>query len=107
MNEQIELHDSVLKRLFVDGGQVVAVLDAYIHRSEGKPGVAPGTGWRQSIRLVMENATISGTVPAGEADVWDGELIIGIQVLSNMIPVSGTDHGPIKLRLGIPGIRSH
>jgi hypothetical protein len=48
LSRAIEIHDSTLDGLSVE--RRVAVLrfaHAYIHQSEGTPGVAPGTGWSQ------------------------------------------------------------
>jgi hypothetical protein len=99
VNEEIELHDSVLESLLRDGRTLVAALDAYIHRSEGKPGVASGTGWHQLVRLRMEDAVIAGEIPDPDADISHGELVIGTQVLKNIVPVSGVHNGSIILRL--------
>lgn len=43
-NSAIELHDSAVTARRRRGGRVVLHLDAYVHVSDGEPGVDPGSG---------------------------------------------------------------
>ena len=57
MNQSIELHDSVLGEIgFAEGDAKLSFVHAYIHRSEGRPGIDPGTGWSQKAELIIEEA---------------------------------------------------
>lgn len=57
----IELHDSEIAIITYDHGTAKIIFArAYIHRSEGEPGRAPGTGWGQRAELVIGNASEIG-----------------------------------------------
>ncbi len=88
MNSLIELHDSRVADIGrTDGTVIVHFLPAYLHKSEGRPGVDPGSGWVQEARLIFADATAKGNIPDLPCDVMDGELVVGAERHSNKIPV--------------------
>ena len=50
---------------------------AYIHKSSGRPGRDPGTGWSQEALLVIFNATIVPPGPSLPNTISDGFLAVG------------------------------
>jgi hypothetical protein len=82
-NAAIEFHDSVLERCDVDGGEVVVILTAYVHRSAGRPAVDAGTGWTQSARLRIAGgrASVSGPI-----DLVAGTIRCADHTYENIIP---------------------
>lgn len=99
LNSGIELHDSVLASLKSEEGKIeIAFQPAYIHKSEGIPGVDPGTGWTQDIVLAVESGIAEGQVTELPYDVSDGELHVAGQ-LQNVLPLPLDYRGNIELRL--------
>jgi hypothetical protein len=96
MNEAIELHDSELVTVSSMGDStVLSFCPAYIHRSEGRPGIDAGTGWTQAVTLTIRGA--SGFSPVAlPATVSTGWLRIGGDLRRNVIPAAGTFEGPIE-----------
>jgi hypothetical protein len=61
VNAAIELHDSQVVAVESATGTIIVWLAAYVHRSDGRPGFDPGSGWSQRVALEF-----GGTeVPAG------------------------------------------
>jgi len=86
MNVAIEMHDSECLAVERDGlGQGFVLLDAYVHRSEGVPGVAPGEGGVQRIRIRMEAMKVEGDVGNLPAYIYEGSLTIGTSIQDNMV----------------------
>lgn len=52
-NRLIELHDSDVLDVTLDGDDVVIAMSAYVHESEGRPGIDAGTGWTQPVRVTV------------------------------------------------------
>jgi hypothetical protein len=54
----IELHDSVISSIdFEAGTTIITFSHAYIHQSEGVPGIDPGSGWSQRAELRINQAS--------------------------------------------------
>jgi hypothetical protein len=88
MNISIELHDSCVSDVARGSGTVtVRFAPAYVHKSEGCPGVDPGTGWIQDAALVVDEGALRGTIPDLPCDISDGELKVGDQLHPNAIPL--------------------
>ena len=91
MNSAIELHDS--ECLAVEAGREgtgFVLLDAYVHRSEGKPGWEAGEGGIQRVRMIFENMTVEGVIGNLPAYIYEGSLTTGDVVLDNMIELAGS-----------------
>jgi hypothetical protein len=100
MNSAIELHDSVICQIQEIGRDVVVEFSpAYVHKSQGRPGIDPGSGWSQNARLTLTGALVSADLPALPESVSDGDLNVAGRKHSNLLPVPLTASGPIELRL--------
>src|ERR1700678_3228416 len=87
MNVAIEMHDSKCLAVEVDrSGNGFVLLDAYVHRTEGEPGVAPGEGGVQRIRITVDFMRVNGEVGSLPADIFEGSLTIGTSIQNNMVP---------------------
>lgn len=73
-NSIIELHDSRMTRIRSEGSAVVLELNAYIHVSDGIPGVDAGTGWRQPIRMTIEGAVVRKDFEGEGLWITDGTI---------------------------------
>jgi hypothetical protein len=58
VNAAVELHDSQVVAVDSIGGAVTVRLVAYVHRSNGRPGIDPGSGWSQRVDLVFSSGVI-------------------------------------------------
>jgi hypothetical protein len=100
VNISIELYDSIVAGIMKRADEVVVhFLPAYLHKSEGRPGIDPGTGWVQEARLIFMDALIGGTFPDLPCSVMDGELVVGAERHENEIPVPLMVATPTELRL--------
>src|SRR5712672_3566356 len=100
LNSAIELHDSILASVESVGGRTKILLQsAYIHKSEGVPGVDPGTGWVQDVILSVESGSVEGQAVELPYDVSDGELLLNERKLENVVPLPLDHSGKIELML--------
>jgi len=61
-NRAMEFHDSTFDGFDQDGQNLTLRFSAaYIHESDGKPGLDAGVDWIQEVRLHFENASITGS----------------------------------------------
>ena len=99
-NRATEIHDAVLDSLALDGGDAVLYFShLYIHESEGRPGIDPGTGWGQVAKLTIRSAVIGGSFSEWPADVHGGHIAIDGVLYENEIPLSLDFEGKTELRL--------
>jgi hypothetical protein len=99
-NRVIEIHDSELKSIAVRVGEIVVELaPAYIHQSEGRPGMDAGTGWLQDAVIRIRGEEISGSINDLPCDLWDGNLTLPGEYLDNLIPIPLSVEGDIVLQL--------
>lgn len=78
MRSGLELHDSRVSQIeLVDGVAMIHFSHAYIHKSKGKPGRDPGTGWSQEAQLVIWGASASGPLPPLPNTISEGFLEVG------------------------------
>ncbi len=88
LNRIIEIHDSKLAGITAKDRDVVLHLEpAYVHQSEGEPGVAKGTGWVQDIDIVISDATVESSISEIPVDLWDGSFSVGDDCRENIIPL--------------------
>ena len=106
-NRVIEIHDSVVDRIYLENG--IAVLhfpQVYIHSSEGRPAVDEGTGWTQEAVIRVGNAQIEGMFSPGSRESWggdghslyDGSLRINGSVF-DLIPIPPEVRAEVELSL--------
>jgi hypothetical protein len=87
LNAAIEFHDSECLALEVDsqgGGSVL--LNAYVHRTVGEPGISPGEGGVQRVRLKVGAMRVIGDVGDLPASIYDGSIVVGTSALDVLIP---------------------
>lgn len=99
-NRIIELHDSTVSAITIeDRSAIVNFSAAYIHKSEGNPGVDAGSGWIQAARLVIKEGSIKGESISGPDTILDGVLWAGDVEHSNFIPIPFDTLDTVRLQL--------
>ena len=97
MNSEIEFHDSHISGIAHEGGTVTVTFSkAYIHRSEGRPGIDSGTGWIQAAKLILRDAQVQGALPKFPATLDDGYIKRGGGPTMTSIPLN--ERGDIEVR---------
>ena len=86
-NKSIELHDSSIESISKVEDQLFLFIKAYIHQSDGIPGIDKGTGWTQAVVISFYDASFSSKNKEYPIDISDGELLVGQKRLSNLIPI--------------------
>jgi len=100
VNSAIDFHDSDISQIQETGRCVfVEFAPAYVHKSEGRPGIDTGTGWLQDARLTLTGASVSGNRPLLPESLWDGSLQVGGQKHNNVFPTPIPAVGPVVLNL--------
>ena len=98
-NRAIEFHDSTFDSCEKEGANVTLRFSAaYIHESEGKPGLDAGSGWVQEARLHVDGASPSGEIPELQCDLWDGNIRLGDD-LFQMVPIPLDYKGTVEINL--------
>ena len=78
MKSALELQDSRIDEIVLtDGAAVIHFPHAYIHKSSGRPGRDPGTGWSQEAQLILASASYVGALPALPGTIAEGHLEVG------------------------------
>ena len=100
MNVAIEMHDSEFLAVEPgDAGQGSVLLDAYVHRTDGEPGVSSGEGGIQRIRIKVNAMTVDGEVGELPAYIYEGSLTVGTSLQDNWIPFPASYSESIRLSL--------
>ena len=99
MNLAIEFHDSELTSMGKRGDVLQLRLNAYIHKSEGRPGVDAGTGWWQDTQITVERGVVEGPITNWPAEMYDGVLEIDGERFDNGVPVPFERVGEVRLTL--------
>ncbi len=97
MFKGVELHDSCIRAITVDGADVtVRFGPAYVHISAGKPGVDLGSGWVQDLDLSFTDATLTSEIGDFPRDLDDGEVSLGGVTHKNLVPLPLDFHGDVS-----------
>ena len=99
VNQLIELHDSRITAIYQDGGDVHLDLEAYVHRSDGRPGIDPGTGWVVPVRMTIRSAAVVRGFEGEALWITEGTIRVGAKVLDNECPVSMDAADAVEVRL--------
>ena len=100
MNTSIELHDSDCLAVDIDSRCNGAVLlNAYVHRTDGEPGISNGEGGVQRIRLGVGVMEVEGEVGDLPACIYEGSVAIGTLVQDNMIPFPAKYSEAVRITL--------
>jgi hypothetical protein len=88
MNSAIELHDSKVSSVKRDGSVVcIALEQAYIHRSSGRPGIDAGEGYVQAVDLVLSGVATLEEEGKCLGTISDGSITVGEQEFANVLPL--------------------
>ena len=107
-NQVIEIHDSALDRISLEGDMAVLHFpEVYIHSSEGRPTIDAGTGWTQEAVIRIGAAQIEGEFSPESREayggyahyLYDGSLAIDGTISDNLIPIPLDVQGEIELTL--------
>lgn len=112
INSAIELHDSEITSIVDHDGTIVLELASYLHQSPGRPGIDPGTGWTQNVRLTFLNATLRSNLGRLPDTILDGRLALSDELFENVFSVPSTHVGSTCLQIELANeisltIRSH
>ncbi|HKJ08355.1 MAG TPA: hypothetical protein VKA76_04630 [Gammaproteobacteria bacterium] len=99
MSSALELADSRVSAVeVVDGVVTVQFSHAYIHKSRGRAGRDPGTGWSRPAALLMDDATCSGPLPPVPNTVSEGYVEVG-GIRHELLPLPFKRKVPARLAL--------
>ena len=99
-NRIIELHDSEIESIEIDADQTIITFShAYIHQSDGVPGIDSGTGWSQKATLRINDASSLGMPKHLPYRIDDGVLKLGDTEYPNEIPIPLSHNGAVTLNL--------
>ena len=99
-NRAIEIHDSELESLVVSEGHVVLDFSsAYIHESDGRPSVDPGTGWTQHVVIRVRGDIVAGSLSELPCDLSSGHLTLNGVQSDNLIPIPLSSDAELELHL--------
>lgn len=99
-NKAIELHDSTLTSVHNEEDHLdVCFRSAYVHKSNGIPGVDAGTGWAQNIRFIFHSPIVDGEWPSFPIVIQSGELKTRKRIYKNIIPISSEKFHDVCLLL--------
>jgi hypothetical protein len=99
MNIALELHDSEVGACRSrDQDLCIAFSAAYVHHSEGAPGVDSGSGYVQALEMLLQQASWSGSLPSCLGRLSDGRISAGGQHLQ-LVPLPCDLNGPVRLEL--------
>jgi hypothetical protein len=100
MNSAIEMHDSEFLAIEREGtGRGAVILDAYVHRADGEPGVVSGEGGVQRIRIGVQGMTVEGEVGDLPAWIFEGSIGFGKSVQDNMVPFPAAYSEPARISM--------
>jgi hypothetical protein len=97
MKRALEFHDSVIGSVAVEGnGLTIELSPAYIHESDGNPGISPGKGYSQIVRLRFTGLRFPEAIlPAPSGTIWDASIKVGAANYDNMLPMPFTCAGEV------------
>jgi hypothetical protein len=89
VNTAVELHDSDVVAVAPVGTAVIIRLAAYVHRSDGRSGIDPGSGWSQWVELVFTDGVVEERPAELPCTLDDGGVSGGAE-FAGMIPLPTT-----------------
>lgn len=103
MNRALELFESRLDRLSVEGGAVrLHFSHGYVHQSHGTPGSDPGTAWSQELALVVHDAKMEPDGAQLPDDIVGGWIETG-GARRELIPLPFGHRGATRVHLELRG----
>jgi hypothetical protein len=99
-NRAIEIHDSKLQSIAISVGDVVLEFSsAYVHQSDGRPGIDTGTGWTQHTVIRVRGNVASGSLTRLPCRLSSGYLVLNGEHSDNEIPIPLSCDGCVQLHL--------
>ena len=100
MNSAVELHDSECVAIELDSrGDGTVILDAYVHRTDGEPGISAGEGGIQRVRISLDMMTTSGEIGSLPTIIYEGSLALETSNCQNIVPLPLQSAGNATLNL--------
>lgn len=100
MNSALEFHDSEVEEIRMLGDSLyVTFRAAYVHRSEGRPGVDAGSGYLQAAEMIFSQAQYSETAGPCAGAVSDGVVSAEGAEFVNVIPLPFSLAGQVSARI--------
>lgn len=75
---------------------VLVLAPAYVHRSTGRPGIDPGTGWTGTARLAVGSGVIVARPAELPCELTTGSLRFGSREIANCVPVPFSEDGSVE-----------
>jgi hypothetical protein len=95
-----EFHDSVLAELKEEGARCVLELrPAYVHQSDGRPGIDPGEGYWQDVEIVIAGAKLKAPILSLPCPIGDAHLSVGEIRMSNIAPTTLHEAKKVSLKI--------
>lgn len=95
MNAALEFHDSEVSSVECTGNTLcVRFAAAYVHQSEGHPGIDAGAGYVQTVELLFREAQWFGNVQLCFGRLSDGALREGEQTMW-LVPLPYQSRSPV------------
>lgn len=99
MSRALELHDSNVAQVLAEGDRLsIKFSEAYVHASEGTPGVSAGDGYLQPAALIFFGASWSGALSKLSGNLSDGIVEIDGRGLP-LIPIPFNVSGKVNAEL--------
>ena len=98
MRSSVELHDSTISAITVEGPSVRISVDAYVHRWERVDSRWKGTGWIQPVQMLLANAPNAERAEC-PVDLAGGKVQAGLVTYNNLVPLPFDSSGSATLRL--------
>jgi hypothetical protein len=99
-NRAIEFQDSTFNGVEREGADLALRFSAaYIHQSEGKPGIDAGSGWVQELRLLISDASRSGEILGLPCILSDGSISLDDKRFDNCVPIPLDYRGRVEVNL--------
>ena len=100
MFTSFEFHDSVLAVIKEEAAQcVLEFRPAYVHRSEGRPGIDAGDGFWQDLQIVIGGANVKKPSLNLPSSISDGILTVGGIRMSNIAPTQLHEEKKVSLKI--------
>jgi hypothetical protein len=100
VNAALEIHDSTLKGVERRGSSLTLVFEpGYVHRSEQRPGIDAGTGWNETVHVIVAGGEAHGNLTSLPEELSGGSLQCGVTTHENSVPIPLQFTGPVSLQL--------
>ena len=97
-NAAMAFHDSTVSSAQTDGPTVTVVVSpAYIHRSDGAPGIDSGTGWLQKAVIVLHDCQLPADFPSLPLELSDGVVITAERTYDGIVPLPLSYTGLVRV----------